>query len=351
MGPGDREKALAARVAELEALVKSRRDVQKGGNVVEQIWRYFAMFVPPPIIAAGIAVFVLFQAWDFYIGGQLEATDTQLKQAQASLDDAKATAQATVVNGAPVRVETLKAEVGKKQAEATRAKIEADALTTTIDGETAALQKVRADVARQQAAADQAKQNADAATARFGLQTLVEREAFVQFVKSELEKMSAKQSRAAQQVDANDSSLLAGYAERTYPIVIDAMCTDNALAKYVGCPDRYIGRQPTSAVATRSTTDAAPSAARPTPSFDCSKAQRPDEKTICATPELARLDGLVARAYDQLRKIPGSREAADDEATISLEDRQKCRADIACIKTLQRQELDAFRELGATVSY
>jgi len=309
-GSSEREKALAARVAELEALVKTRREVQKGGNIVEQIWRYFAMFVPPPIIAAGVAVFVLFQAWDFYIESQMTAAETNLQQAKSSLDDAKALAQSTIVNGEPIRVETVEADVSKKQAEASRAKIEADALSAQVEGETAALQKARAEVARQQAAADKAKQDAMAATARFGLQTLSDREAFVQYVKSELQNMASRHDLAAQDANNAYSSLLPGYADQAYPPVIAAMCKDTALAKYVGCPNQYIRRAPAASFASATATapanaEATPSApARPlrTPkNFDCANGKHMGtDYVICASPELldalARLEDTYAVA-------------------------------------------------------
>jgi uncharacterized protein len=45
-----------------------------------------------------------------------------------------------------------------------------------------------------------------------------------------------------------------------------------------------------------------PSLASHAASFDCTKAQSPDEKAICAHPELSRLDEEMAQAYAQALK-------------------------------------------------
>src|SRR5262245_35174468 len=41
----------------------------------------------------------------------------------------------------------------------------------------------------------------------------------------------------------------------------------------------------------------AASGAETGPSFDCAKATQPDEKAICADPQLAAMDRLIAKAY------------------------------------------------------
>jgi hypothetical protein len=144
----------------------------------------------------------------------------------------------------------------------------------------------------------------------------------------------------------NDSSLLAGYADRTYPTMIDARCKENALARYLGCPAQYF-LAPRRAVA--STGSSSPDAVI-APSFDCSRARFADERTICATPELARLDNLDTRAYSEVRSIPNSRNSALERNKLILQSRRDCRDDIECIKNVQRKALQIFRSLGATVS-
>jgi hypothetical protein len=52
----EREAALTARVAELEAVAAKRTTA--GGNIVEQVWRYFGYFVPPSIILIALVVFI-----------------------------------------------------------------------------------------------------------------------------------------------------------------------------------------------------------------------------------------------------------------------------------------------------
>jgi uncharacterized protein len=49
----------------------------------------------------------------------------------------------------------------------------------------------------------------------------------------------------------------------------------------------------------------------PKPSFDCAKAMGTDERLICGSPDLARRDAQLARAYRQLREdLPEQEKAA-----------------------------------------
>src|SRR5262249_34142766 len=65
------------------------------------------------------------------------------------------------------------------------------------------------------------------------------------------------------------------------------------------------------------------------PSFDCAKATQPDEKAICADPQLAAMDQLIAQAYKDFEP-----EFDTDKKTIArslLADRHACGDDPTCI--------------------
>ena len=51
-------------------------------------------------------------------------------------------------------------------------------------------------------------------------------------------------------------------------------------------------------------------------SFDCTKATAPDELAICANPELAGLDRLVAAGYQDLQRRLGTRNGKSDPSAV-----------------------------------
>ena len=67
-------------------------------------------------------------------------------QEQAEAAEADAAAQNEIVNGASMRLQTLRAEIAKTQAEADAAKAEADAQMQIIDGLPAAVALKKAEV-------------------------------------------------------------------------------------------------------------------------------------------------------------------------------------------------------------
>lgn len=75
------------------------------------------------------------------------------------------------------------------------------------------------------------------------------------------------------------------------------------------------------------------------PSFDCSGAQAPDEKAICASPDLSKLDSLVAAAFATYQPAFQPREKVAREL---LQDRQACADDVACIAAAQWNALDTY---------
>jgi hypothetical protein len=333
----EREAALMARVAQLEAAV-SQRSRPAGGNAIEQLWRYFSAFVPSWIIVAGLAVFLGFQAWEYYNQGPLLAADTQLKAAQAAIADAKSRAANTDVDGVKMQIATVRADVAKKQNEAARAKVEADAQNAKLgdettrlqqiraeldkkqqdarrskleadtqnallDGETTRLQQVRAELQKKQAEAGKAKNAADAAGESAGVGTLADKEAYLKLLNTE--------------ADAADSRMQASILNFTS--TVEAVCAGNQFAEVMGCPQGYVdaarrlaARQSAPSVRPtsppRSSQDnSAPSVAYRTPAlFDCAKASMGADFVICASPELLDREARLEDAYNAARSARGN---------------------------------------------
>jgi hypothetical protein len=195
-GPTEREALLEARVKELEAAAALHEHSDASAGMVEQVWRYFTAYVPPWIVAAGLAVFLAFHAWEYYNQAQMAVAETQLTKAQASLKDAEANARNTKIEGEPLQTATVKAELAKKQQEAARAKIEADAQNAMIDDVTVRLQTLKAEVANKRAQAEKARAAADAASARFGLQTLEQRAVRAKLIIQQLEAVEQRSAAA-----------------------------------------------------------------------------------------------------------------------------------------------------------
>ena len=85
------------------------------------------------------------------------------------------------------------------------------------------------------------------------------------------------------------------------------------------------------------------------PSFDCAHARLPDEVAICETPDLSRLDSVVAAAYSYLKSSRG-RPFADQIGIPFWRARQACRYNIDCIRERQTEEIAAFGAAGVPVS-
>jgi uncharacterized protein len=81
-------------------------------------------------------------------------------------------------------------------------------------------------------------------------------------------------------------------------------------------------------------------------SFNCSKAETPDEIAICAHPDLSALDsemGGLWFAYSQIPFLMGMSGQRQDEARAFLQSRASCGADVACLTTAYRQRIDALK--------
>lgn len=82
-------------------------------------------------------------------------------------------------------------------------------------------------------------------------------------------------------------------------------------------------------------------------SFDCGKAQAPDERAICADPALSTLDsemGGLWFAYSRLPMLMGGNGNRHDEARAFLASRAACGADVACLTALYQSRIAALKQ-------
>jgi uncharacterized protein len=82
-------------------------------------------------------------------------------------------------------------------------------------------------------------------------------------------------------------------------------------------------------------------------SFDCAKAAKPDERAICATPDLSALDSEMGGLWFAFSKVPmlmGSNGARMDDAQSFLQARAACGANLACLRPLYRARIDVLKQ-------
>lgn len=85
----------------------------------------------------------------------------------------------------------------------------------------------------------------------------------------------------------------------------------------------------------------------PFTSFDCTKANKPDERTICANNDLAQTDGNLGATYDNLLPLVHGEKRRDliEGQRKWLEKRAECGSDVSCLETVyarRQKTLDAF---------
>lgn len=246
--PTEREALLEARVKELEAAAAQRKTAGAGAGIVEQVWHYFTAFVPPWIIACGLAIFLGFHAWEYFNTTQMAAAETHLQKAQAALKDANARAQADTIDAAgqavPLQTEIAKAEAEKAKQEAAQAQVEADALNAKIGDESARLATARAELAVKQAQAQKARAEAEAMTAKTGLLTLEQKADRLKLKQTKLEGINSRASGAVANAPSYSlRQVIDGRRTNSAQLFVEGACTDNEYAKEMGCPARYVRQQ------------------------------------------------------------------------------------------------------------
>ena len=83
------------------------------------------------------------------------------------------------------------------------------------------------------------------------------------------------------------------------------------------------------------------------PSFDCSRAQTPDEHVICEDSRLAELDQAVSIAYRQAELKNRSEALATARDTLAA--RHACSNDRLCILDQQVNAISIYADLGSQV--
>jgi uncharacterized protein len=74
-------------------------------------------------------------------------------------------------------------------------------------------------------------------------------------------------------------------------------------------------------------------------SFDCARAQSPDEVTVCARPTLSELDsemGGLWYAYSRVPMLMGANGDRRDEAEAFIASRRACGSNVACLASAYR---------------
>jgi hypothetical protein len=89
------------------------------------------------------------------------------------------------------------------------------------------------------------------------------------------------------------------------------------------------------------------SAPRAEPSFECSKAERPDERAICNDDDLARRDQLGGQIFAMLARKPDTAAAGNEESRKFLDKRRACGSEIVCIRREQNALLVALVRIAA----
>jgi hypothetical protein len=243
----EREAALAARVKELEGAQANSAVTTAQGSVFESVWRTVTYIVPPWLAAVALAVFIAHYAFASYLQIQVTAVETQLKQAKADLETAKAeAANARDTEGVPMRLATLQAQTNKTTAEAAVARASANALNAQVNGETAALASAKAQRDNIQNQARVAQLKADAAGAKFGLSTLRDREVKANLIIQKLKTIDQQSKSAGSAVIASGDIRLSRMAIAG----IRAECENNEYAGLIGCPAQFIRRDPQVATTT-----------------------------------------------------------------------------------------------------
>jgi len=85
------------------------------------------------------------------------------------------------------------------------------------------------------------------------------------------------------------------------------------------------------------------------PSFNCSKASRPDEVAICSNETLASVDNVANNGFEYLRSKLG-RSAANAINMPLIKKRQSCGGNYQCILNAQMEAINTFISHGAPIA-
>lgn len=91
---------------------------------------------------------------------------------------------------------------------------------------------------------------------------------------------------------------------------------------------------------------AGPAAASDMPGSDCAQLTEADQRAICESVDLTRLDTEAATLYEVRMMLPmlmGERGAAQDENQAFIEQRQACGADVSCLTSAYQARISALK--------
>src|SRR5262245_24310811 len=82
--------------------------------------------------------------------------------------------------------------------------------------------------------------------------------------------------------------------------------------------------------------------------FDCDTARHADERTVCSTPGMSRVDGNMNRFYRKLMGElgPHGRLWLRAEQREWLAYRRSCGSDVTCIRLAYRERVQSYRSLA-----
>ena len=84
-------------------------------------------------------------------------------------------------------------------------------------------------------------------------------------------------------------------------------------------------------------------------SFDCGRASTPDERAVCADPQLSQLDSIAGEAFSRVRQVAGPAEIMPI-ARDFLADRRACGAATACIMASYVAVIGTYQDRGSKIA-
>ncbi|WP_342643713.1 lysozyme inhibitor LprI family protein [Rhodoligotrophos ferricapiens] len=82
-------------------------------------------------------------------------------------------------------------------------------------------------------------------------------------------------------------------------------------------------------------------------SFDCTRAQSPDEVAVCKHHKLSALDSEMGALWSTYKQFPlamGMSGNRQDEATQFLQQRQACGGNVGCLKSLYQARIKTLKD-------
>jgi hypothetical protein len=294
----EREAILEARIKELEKAADEQTVSVAKGGMFEATWRTINAIVPTWLAGVALAVFLAHHGFVYSMQAQIGEANKRFTQAKADVAKALEGGAGLLVDGEPLRLQHLQAELKLKQEQAKRARAEADALNAKEKDATLRIETVDAEIAATEEKEKLAQAQADAKSETSGVKTLAQREAVAKAIVTE---MQAAEKRI--------SAVLFTGAGIGDAAVVRAGCNDNQFAELVGCPAQYLRQKPNSPAPQETRVadknDALPPPPSPPSSFDCSKAFLSVDYVICSSPQLMAAEARLEDAYRAARAARG----------------------------------------------